>query len=95
MRPRRDNELAAGRSLWHGEGMRTDELRQLLRGSAFRPFTVYVGEQGFHVPHPEFAALTPRGQTLIVLHKDDEAFDILDVALIGRAEVQQRKAKSS
>jgi len=30
-----------------------------------------------------------------VLHKDDEAFDILDVALIGRAAVQQRRAKSS
>ena len=75
--------------------MTADELRQLLRGSAFRPFTVYVGEQAFHIGHPEFATLTPRGQTLIVLHKDDEAFDILDVALIGRAVVHEAKAARS
>lgn len=66
--------------------MTSDEIRQLLRVSAFRPFTVYVEGQAFHVPHPEFATLTPRGRTLVVMHKDDDALDLLDVALIARAE---------
>lgn len=69
--------------------MTTDELRQLLRGAAFRPFTVYTDGKAFVIPHPEFAALTPPGKTLIVFHKDDNAFDLLDVELIARVEVQE------
>ena len=75
--------------------MTADALRQLLRGSAFRPFTVYSEGQAFFIPHPEFAALTGPGQTLIVLHREDNAFDLLDVSLIARVEVGEPKPKSS
>jgi len=75
--------------------MTGDELRQMLRGAAFRPFTVYAEGKGFHVPHPESAALTPNGRTLIVMHKEDAALDLLDVALIARAEIQESAKASS
>jgi hypothetical protein len=68
--------------------MTTEELRPLLQASPFRPFTAYLAsEQAFTVRHPEFAVLTPKGRTLILLHTDDEAVDLLDVSLIARVEV--------
>jgi len=68
-----------------------DELRQLLRGSVFRPFTVHAEGKDFLISHPEFAALSPRGDTLIIFHKDDSAFEILDVSLIERIAVHESK----
>lgn len=75
--------------------MTTLELRQLLRGSAFRPFTVYAEGKSFHVPHPEFATLTGPGKTLILLHKDDNGFDLVDVELIVRVEVHDPQGRPS
>ena len=69
--------------------MLADELRQLVSGPAFRPFTVFAEGKAFRIAHPEFAALSPRGDTLIVFHEKDAAFDILDVALIARAEAHE------
>jgi hypothetical protein len=68
--------------------MTTEELKQLLRASPFRPFTAYLAsEKAFTVRHPDFAVLTPKGRTLILLHTEDEAVDLLDVPLIARVEV--------
>ena len=73
--------------------MSTDELRSLLRATPFRPFTVYLpSDKAFSVRHPEFAVLTPPGRTLIVLHGEDNGFDLLDVPLITRVEVQESKS---
>ena len=71
--------------------MTANELRELLRGSVFRPFTVYANDKSFRVLHPEFAALTGPGETLIVLHKDDNGFDLVDVPLIVRVAVHDRR----
>ena len=73
--------------------MTAGEIRQLLRGSAFRPFTVYANGKSFRISHPEFAALTGPGETLIVLHKDDNGFDLVDVPLIARVEVHDPRRK--
>ncbi len=43
----------------------------------------------------EFAALTGVGQTLIILHKGDNGFGLLDVPLIARVEVHEPTASSS
>ena len=69
--------------------MTGDEVKELLRTSAFRPFTVYVEGKAYRIAHPEFAALSPTGRTLIVFHQRDQAFDILDVPLIARVEVHE------
>ena len=77
--------------------MTTDELRQLLRGAAFRPFTVHANGKSFRISHPEFAALTLPGKTLVVFHRADNGFDLVDVDLIVRVEVhdphRKRKAR--
>jgi len=76
--------------------MNADELRTLLQATPFRPFILYLAsEKAFSVRHPEFAVITPRGRTLILLHSDDEAFDILDVPLIARVEVQEPRSADS
>lgn len=87
--------LAIAAGLWHGVTMTGDELKQLLRTSAFRPFTVFAEGKAFLIPHPEFAALTGPGQTLIVLHKEDNGFDLLDVNLISRAEIHETHKPSA
>jgi hypothetical protein len=81
--------------LAHIKTMNADELKQLLRGSAFRPFTVHAEGADFLISHPEFAALSPRGDTLIIFHKDDSAFDILDVSLIARTAVHGKNGSAS
>ena len=77
------------------ETMSADELKHLLRGSAFRPFTVHAEGKSFLISHPEFAALSPRGDTLILFHKDDSAFEILDVSLIAPAAVHQADGQAA
>ncbi len=79
----------------HIETMKTDELKQLLRGSAFRPFTVFSNGKSFLISHPEFAALTGPGATLVVFHKSDNGFDLVDVDLIARVEVHDPHRKKS
>lgn len=69
--------------------MNADELRRLLKASAFRPFTVHLQDQAFRISHPEFAAQSPLGDTLVIFHENDGAFEILDVALIAHAEVHE------
>ena len=87
--------LAKSRAAWQRKGMNAAELRHLLHATPFRPFTVYLAsEKAFAVPHTDFAALSPAGRTLIVFRKEDGAFDILDVPLIARLEVQEAAASS-
>lgn len=82
--------------VWQKRAVTADELRQLLHASPFRPFTVYLAsEKAFPIRHADFAALTPKGRTLIVMHADDEAFEILDVPLIARVEVHNAKHSGS
>jgi hypothetical protein len=69
--------------------MSADELRRLLNAVPFRPFTVYLpSEKTFSVPHSDFASLAPNGRTLIIWLQNSGAFDILDVPLITRLEVE-------
>jgi hypothetical protein len=85
--------LANGVAAWHIKRMNAAELKQLLHATPFRPFTVYLAsEKAFAVPHVDFAALSPTGRTLIVFRKEDGVFDILDVPLIARLEVQETAA---
>lgn len=90
---RSEAALAKGGTAWQIERMNAAELKQLLHATPFRPFTVFlVSEKAFVVPHVDFAALSPTGRTLIVFRKEDGAFDILDVPLIARLEVQETTA---
>jgi hypothetical protein len=68
--------------------MTTEDLKNLLTASPFKPFTIYTaGEKAFFIPHPEFALLTPRGRTIVVANTQHEGVDIVDVPLISRIEL--------
>jgi len=72
--------------------MNPDELQRLIRDSASRPFKVYADGKEFLIAHPEFVnvsgPLTGSGQSLYIFHKDDNGYNLLDVGLISRVEVQ-------
>ena len=88
--PVRQEALESPPQVWHIVPMQADELKQLLHASPFRPFTLFMpSEKSFHVPHEDFAWLTPNGRTFIVAVADKEAVDHLSVAMITRVEVQE------
>ena len=64
--------------------MSKDELISLLRPAGFRPFRLHVADgRSAEVPHPEFAALSPDGRTLIVFDaKTGGMREIIDTVLI-------------
>ena len=69
--------------------MSADELRDLLNAVPFRPFTVCLErDRAFRIADPEFALVTPEGQTLVVAQDLSDAVEILDVALITRVEME-------
>lgn len=68
--------------------MTTAEISDRLNAVPFIPFRVVTADGAeFQVPHPDFAATKKHGRYLLVLHEDDESFDIVDVALITRLSV--------
>ena len=70
--------------------MHAEELKQLLHANPFRPFTLFLpSEKGFHVPHEDFAWLTPSGRTVVVAVADGGAVDHLSVPMIARVEVKE------
>lgn len=88
--------LASGWGLWQIENMNANELRQLLQARPFRPLTIRMGSnQTYSVPHPEFAALSPDGDTLIVWLSQEGGADMVDVPLIESVEVRKRAAPRS
>jgi hypothetical protein len=76
--------------------MHADELKLLLHDTPFRPFTLYLpSEKSFHVPHQDFAWLTPKGRTLVVAEAESGGVHLLDVAMITRVEAQDAPQRNS
>jgi len=71
--------------------MNASELKALLRASPFRPITICTASnKRYSIPHSEFAALSPAGDTLIVFLPQGRGHDVVDVPLIERVEVRKR-----
>jgi len=71
--------------------MTIQELRKLYDAQPFRPFDMYLADgRKIPVKHPEFAALSPRGDTVVV-YQTDGSFDIVDLFLITTLRVNGRK----
>ena len=88
-------KLANALNLWQRAGMNANELRTLLRSTPFRQIRVCLGSnKTYRIPHPEFAALSPGGETLIVFLPNG-GHDVVDVPLIERVEVRRRSANRS
>jgi hypothetical protein len=69
--------------------MRIEQLRNTIRASPFRPFTVHVADgRTFHVPHPDFVVQSPAGRTVILFDSaENESFSIVDLLLVTELEV--------
>src|SRR5437667_1509752 len=76
--------------------MKANELRKLLRASPYHPITVCTGSnRKYSIPHPEFAALAPDGDMLVVFLPGRQGLEVLDVPLIERVEVRKKPAGRS
>lgn len=65
--------------------MTAAEISERLNAVPFILFRVVTADGAeFRVPHPDFAATKKHGRYLLLLHEEDDSFDIVDVALITR-----------
>ncbi len=68
--------------------MTTEQFRSTLHLQPFRPFTIrMVDGRSFHVAHPDFAAQSPTGRTVIVFQQD-EGYSVVDLLLMTELDVQ-------
>ena len=80
--------------MWQRRRVNANELKQLLQASRFRPISICMASaKRYTIPHPEFAALSPDGSTLIVWLSKEGGHDVLDVPLIERVEVRKRSSR--
>lgn len=60
-------------------------LARLLEAHQARPFQAFTLRTGsgreYHVPHPEFLAVTPGGRTVVVTH-GKESVEMIDLLLV-------------
>jgi hypothetical protein len=73
--------------------MATDHLREAVRQRPFQRFTLRLNDgREFHVPHPEFIAVSKR---VVVVHDSSrEVFIMLKPMLIASFQYDQPKAPS-
>jgi hypothetical protein len=68
--------------------MTPDKVRAYLNADPFRPFVLRLPSgKTVDVPHPDFAAISPQGRTLVVLH-EDETESVVDVMLVEAIETR-------
>lgn len=73
--------------------MAPDRVRDALKATPFRPFTVELPTaKRVHIKHPDYAFLSPAGRTLIV-EKDNEGMEMIDVFLITNLSFPAAKAR--
>jgi hypothetical protein len=67
--------------------MTVEQLNNVHHARPFRPFTIHMGDgRSFYVKHPDFLSRSPSGRTIVV-HSDDDSFNILDMLLVTEFEV--------
>ena len=63
-------------------------IRQVLGQRPFQPFVLHLADgRGLEVGHPEFASISQSGRRVIV-EKEDDTFEIVDVLLVNNVEVK-------
>jgi hypothetical protein len=66
--------------------MTTDQFRETLHQTPFRPFTIRMADgRSFDVAHRDFVAQSPSGRTAIVFNSD-EGYGVLDLLLMSELE---------
>jgi hypothetical protein len=74
--------------------MTIEQLRNMHRATPFQPFTIRLADgRSFFVKHPGYLSHSPSGRTVIV-HQDDDSFNILDLLLVTELEVHAPAKKT-
>jgi hypothetical protein len=73
--------------------MTTEQFRSTHQLRPFRPFTIRMADgRTFEVPHPDFAAQSPSGCTVIVFQEDD-SYSVLDLLLMTELDVHSSNGR--
>jgi len=87
--------LESALKVWQELDMNSNELKTLLKPSRFGPITICTtGNKTYSISHPEFAALSPAGDTLIIFLAKG-GHDVVDVPHIERVQVRRRNSTRS
>lgn len=77
--------------------MSIDKFRAALHAAPFQPFTIHMADgRSLPVPHPDFVAVMPGGQTIIVVSPKEQtpSYFLVDVPLITELEAQGIRRKT-
>lgn len=76
--------------------MTIDQVQAVIKARPFQPFTIHLADgRSYEVRHAEFISHTqPAGRTIIVF-KEGESFDIIDLLLVVSIEVHGKRAEAS
>ena len=73
--------------------MSPGEIRSAVTARPFRPFTIYLaGQRAFHVPHPEYVVIHPKGRWVMLVH-DDGGYEIAEMLLVTGIHVTPRRSE--
>jgi len=75
--------------------MTIEQLTTVLHAQPFQPFRIHMADgRSVDVAHPDFLSRSPAGRTVIV-YKQDETFEIIDMLLVASIETLNGQAKPS
>ena len=71
-------------------------IRRLRSATPFKPFSLVLADgRSFHVPHPDFLSIAPKGTALALWAEDGGIGAYLDSALIVEVRMDGNGTKSS
>ncbi len=70
----------------------TDELRQMIVAQPFRPFDLRTTDgDTFHVFHPDYCMISPRGGTAIIYQREDEGHTVINLHNVVSTQITRPK----
>lgn len=73
--------------------MTIEQYQRTLNTQPFQPFTITMADgTSYRIPHREFTAASPDGETVVVFH-DDGSASLLDLMLISELRIESSKQK--
>ena len=76
--------------------MKADDLRKLHGSVPFQPFSLILADgRSFHVPHPDFFSIAPKGTALVLWGDDGGIGSYLDPALIAEVRMDANGGSKS
>jgi hypothetical protein len=76
--------------------MKAEAIRKLHHAEPFQPFSLVLADgRSFHVPHPDFISVSPKGTALSLWAEDGTIGGYLDSALIAEIRMDASASKKT